>query len=81
MKIKKISLDFTECFWYNIIMKKIGTCIDTELVQKFFGSVSEFARQIELQGNDFLYKNKIEVTYNAKIDVHTFWSNKNVLVY
>ena len=57
----------------------IGDCRDEELVEQIFGSVSEFARQVQLNGNNFLYVSinggigKIEVKYNSKRDRHQFY--------
>jgi len=49
----------------------IGTCKDAACVENIFGSVSEFARQIELHGDEFTYQG-IAITYNEKTDTHTF---------
>ncbi len=50
----------------------IGDCRDESLVDSIFGSVSEFARQVEEHGNNFIFQN-IEVRYEIKTDVHYFW--------
>lgn len=50
----------------------IGTCQDENLIEEIFGSVSEFARLVELRGNNFEYKD-IFVTYDEEKDIHTFW--------
>ena len=50
----------------------IGNCINQELVEEIFGSVSEFARQVELNGNSFTY-GKYKIKYNAKTDIHSFF--------
>lgn len=51
---------------------KLGDCRDENLIDELFGSVSEFGRQIEKNGDDFVY-GKIKITYNPKSDIHTFW--------
>lgn len=53
-------------------MNIIGTCVDDELIEEIFGSVSEFALQVENNGNEFQY-GKFKVTYNEETDIHTFW--------
>ena len=52
---------------------KLGTCVDENLVSDIFGSVTDFAQEIEKRGTDnFLYGN-INVRYNPKTDTHTFY--------
>jgi hypothetical protein len=51
----------------------IGNCIDEKLVEEIFGSVSEFARQIELYGSDNFFYNDIEVVYDKNDDIHWFF--------
>jgi len=51
---------------------KIGNCVDDSCVDDIFGSVSEFARQVEEEGDNFLYGD-INVKYNPKTDIHTFY--------
>lgn len=51
---------------------KIGDCRDEELIEDIFGSVSEFARQVEENGNNFIY-GRYAVKYNARCDRHTFY--------
>ena len=51
----------------------IGNCTEEEIVEKIFGSVSEFARQVELFGNEFTNMGII-VTYDFETDIHTFHS-------
>ncbi len=50
----------------------IGDCKSIELIEDIFGSVSEFARQIELKGNNFQYGEYL-VTYNKDEDTHSFF--------
>jgi hypothetical protein len=50
----------------------LGNCRDEALVESMFGSVSEFARQIEENGDNFVYGN-IKVVYDPKTDIHTFY--------
>lgn len=53
---------------------KIGTCVDGSCVDDIFGSVSEFARQVEKKGDNFLYGN-IRIKYNPKTDTHLFYKD------
>lgn len=55
----------------------IGNCRDNELIDNIFGSVSEFARQIEKFGDNFLYDG-IKITYDPKSDIHTFWKKGGI---
>ena len=54
----------------------LGTCISEELVEHIFGSVSEFARQVELRGNNFIYTGfhfgDVQVVYDEVVDIHHF---------
>ncbi|HWY34728.1 MAG TPA: hypothetical protein VNX68_08780, partial [Nitrosopumilaceae archaeon] len=58
--------------------EKIGDCRNEELVDDIFGSVSEFARQVELNGDNFLYQN-IQVIYDPETDVHSFWKKNTII--
>jgi len=59
--------------FYNSSNKVLlGTCQDENLVEDIFGSTSEFARQVEENGDDFIYGN-ILVKYNPNKDIHYFW--------
>jgi hypothetical protein len=49
-----------------------GRCTDESVVEYIFGSVSEFARQIELNGDEFIYKD-IRVKYDTEADIHFFY--------
>jgi hypothetical protein len=53
--------------------KMIGNCTQEEVVEDLFGSVSEFARQVEENGDEFLYKDEIIVKYDETHDVHYFF--------
>jgi len=44
-----------------------------DVVEDIFGSVSEFARLVEENGDEFLYKNSIVVKYDEDNDVHYFF--------
>jgi 8-oxo-dGTP pyrophosphatase MutT (NUDIX family) len=57
---------------------KIGDCRDEKLVDDIFGGVSEFARQIEINGDNFQYGN-INVSYDPRSDIHTFWKTNGVV--
>ena len=50
----------------------IGTCQDAELIEDIFGSVSEFARLVEIYGNEFTYDDTI-VKYDEDTDIHSFY--------
>jgi hypothetical protein len=51
----------------------IGTCQSEEIIEQFFGSVSEFARQVEEKGDNFTHKQIVRVEYDEKKDVHYFF--------
>jgi len=36
-------------------MDKLGDCRNESLIEEIFGSVSEFARQVEENGNEFMF--------------------------
>jgi hypothetical protein len=55
------------------IKNRIGDCRDEELVESIFGSVSEFARQVEENGDAFTYGGVI-VEYDDETDIHTFFN-------
>lgn len=52
-------------------MNKIGDCRDESLIEEIFGSVSEFARLVEENGDNFTFE-KITITYDDESDIHTF---------
>jgi hypothetical protein len=54
------------------IMNFLGTCVDDELIEDLFGSVSEFARLVEEFGDNFGYKG-ITVKYDQSEDIHIFY--------
>ena len=49
----------------------IGTCVDEELIDELFGSVTHFAQLIEEKGDEFEHDG-IKITYNEETDIHTF---------
>jgi hypothetical protein len=53
--------------------KMIGNCTQEYIVDDIFGSVSEFARQVEENGDEFLYKNDVVVKYDEDNDIHYFF--------
>lgn len=53
-------------------LEKIGDCRDENLVDKLFGSVTDFACAVEENGNDFEL-GWLAVKYNPKTDIHTFY--------
>lgn len=54
-------------------MTLIGDCRDENLIESIFGSISEFARQCEINGNNFKY-GKYEIKYDENKDIHYFFS-------
>ncbi len=62
MKISYMNLD-----------RIIGNCTEEDVVDNIFGSVSEFARQVEENGDEFLYQNDIVVKYDEDNDIHYFY--------
>lgn len=50
----------------------IGDCRNEELVEEIFGSVSEFARQVEEKGNEFDFGPYV-VKYQENKDIHNFY--------
>lgn len=56
----------------NEDLEEIGTCKDESLIEDIFGSISEFARQVELHGDNFIYRG-VKVTYDEETDIHTFY--------
>jgi len=61
----------------TMILEYIGDCRNESLVEKLFGSVSEFARMVEEKGNNFHHKDLI-VKYNKKKDIHSFFLTDSV---
>ena len=53
--------------------KMIGNCTQNDVIKDIFGSVSEFARQVEENGDEFLYKDQIVITYDEANDIHYFF--------
>lgn len=53
-------------------MDKLGNCTNENLIEEIFGSVSEFARQVEENGNEFKF-GSVQVTHDEDKDIHTFW--------
>jgi len=51
----------------------IGNCRDEDLINIIFGSVSEFARQVELNGDEFVH-GQYTIKYNELEDIHYFYS-------
>lgn len=54
-------------------MIMIGNCTEEDVVDDIFGSVSEFAQQVEENGDEFLYQNNIVVKYDENNDIHYFY--------
>ena len=53
--------------------KMIGNCTQEDVVDDIFGSVSEFARQVEENGDEFLYQNDVVIKYDEHNDIHYFY--------
>jgi hypothetical protein len=53
----------------------IGDCRNEELIEEIFGSTSEFARQVEENGDNFQINNFL-VKYNKKTDIHSFFKTE-----
>lgn len=53
--------------------KMIGNCTQDDVIEDIFGSVSEFARQVEENGDEFLYNNDVVVKYDEANDIHYFF--------
>lgn len=49
-----------------------GNCTEEFVVKSIFGSVSEFARQIEINGDNFDFE-KYRIVYDETKDVHYFY--------
>jgi hypothetical protein len=49
----------------------IGNCTSEEVIEKLFGSVTDFAQLVEEHGDNFTY-NGVKVVYDAKKDIHWF---------
>lgn len=47
-------------------------CTESDMVDHIFGSASEFARQVELNGNNFTHEGVL-VEYNEDEDIHYFF--------
>ena len=54
-------------------MNLLGDCRNESLVESIFGSVSEFGRQVEENGDDFQY-GKVKVEYDRMNDIHSFYN-------
>lgn len=52
--------------------KAFGNCTQDDVVEEIFGSTSEFARQVEENGDQFVYRNII-VKYDDAEDIHYFF--------
>lgn len=50
----------------------LGDCRDENLIEELFGSISEFARQVEENGDVFQF-GQIKVEYSPEEDIHTFY--------
>ncbi len=55
-------------------LRLIGDCRDESLVNEIFGSVSEFALQVENNPPNFQYGN-IKIKYIESLDLHLFFKN------
>lgn len=50
----------------------IGNCINEELVEELFGSVTDFAQAVDQHGDNFEH-NGVRVEYDPEQDVHSFF--------
>lgn len=55
----------------------IGNCTQDEVVDDIFGDVSEFARQVELHGDEFEIDNLV-VEYDPEEDIHHFYIKEDL---
>lgn len=53
-----------------------GNCTQDDVVDYIFGDVSEFARQVELHGDEF-EMGDVVVKYDAEEDIHHFYIDEN----
>jgi hypothetical protein len=60
-----------------MMLDYLGDCRNEELINRLFGSVSEFARLVEEKGNDFHHKDLI-VKYDKRKDIHFFFLTDSV---
>lgn len=56
----------------------IGNCTQDETVDDIFGDVSEFARQVELHGDEFEIDNLV-VKYDPEEDIHHFYIKEDTI--
>ena len=80
--------DYGDMVEYELVNKKhvskgidegliyYGNCTQDEAVDDIFGDVSEFARQVELHGDEFEIDNLV-VKYDDEEDVHHFYMKEN----
>lgn len=50
----------------------LGTCVNEDLIDDLFGSVSEFACLVEDNGDNFVHGN-IVIRYDEDSDTHSFY--------
>ena len=50
----------------------LGDCRDEDLIESIFGSVTDFAQQVEKYGDNFVLDD-ICVKYDEKTDIHSFF--------
>ena len=53
-------------------LEKLGDCRNENLVEDLFGSVTNFARAVENNGDNFT-DGWLVVKYNPTTDIHTFY--------
>lgn len=56
----------------------IGNCTQDETIDDIFGDVSEFARQVELHGDEFEIDNLV-VKYDPEEDIHHFYIKEDLI--
>ena len=56
----------------SVMNEPFSDCTELDMVDHIFGSASEFARQVELNGNNFTYEG-VRVEYDEDEDTHYFF--------
>lgn len=53
-------------------LELLGDCRNEALINELFGSVTDFAQIVEANGDNCRFDG-IQITYDAKTDIHTFY--------
>jgi len=70
-KLEKTVRDIFSVIYYP--QTPFSSCRDEAVVENIFGSISEFARLVEVKGNNFIARG-VRVVYDEKNDIHYFFS-------